>query len=240
MKPTSFAAGNAKSVAHRGLSGLYPENSVEAFREAAKLPYFGIETDVDVTADGHFVLMHDHTTGRTGDRDLPVRESTLAALSEVRLLGKDGLPREDLRVPMLRDYLDICREGDKVCVLELKVRFTEDEVARILAEVDAAGCRDRMLYISFFMENLDTLRKLDPDCTGQFLISQWTEELLPTLIEKKMDLDIHYGALDEEKVRAVLDAGLTLNVWTVDDPATAETLAAWGVHQITSNILLGE
>ena len=184
--------------------------------------------------------MHDHTTGRTGDRDLPVRESTLAALSEVRLLGKDGLPREDLRVPMLRDYLDICREGDKVCVLELKVRFTEDEVARILAEVDAAGCRDRMLYISFFMENLDTLRKLDPDCTGQFLISQWTEELLPTLIEKKMDLDIHYGALDEEKVRAVLDAGLTLNVWTVDDPATAETLAAWGVHQITSNILLGE
>lgn len=240
MKPTPFAAGGAKSVAHRGLSGLYPENSNDAFREAARLPYFGIETDVDVTSDGHFVLMHDRTTGRTGDRDLSVRESTLAELSEVRLLGKDGLPREDLRIPLLRDYLDICREGNKVCVLELKARFTEDEVARILAEVEDANCRDRMIYISFFMENLDTLRKLDPDCTVQFLISQWTEELLPTLIAKKMDLDIHYGALDAEKVRAVLDAGLTLNVWTVDDPATAEKLAAWGVHQITSNILLGE
>ena len=55
-----------------------------------------------------------------------------------------------------------------------------------------------------------------------------------------MDLDIYYAALDEEKVKAILAAGLTLNVWTVDDPATAETLAAWGVHQITSNILLGE
>ena len=97
-----------------------------------------------------------------------------------------------------------------------------------------------MIYISFFMENLDTLRKLDPACTVQILISKWTEELLPTLIKKKMDLDIHYGALDEEKVRAILDAGLTLNAWTVDDPAKAERLAAWGVHQITSNILLGE
>lgn len=239
MKPTPFAAGGAKSVAHRGLSALYPENSGEAFRAAAQLPYFGIETDVHVTRDGKFVVIHDDTTGRVGDRDLSVEGSTAAELAEVRLLGKDGAPRE-LRIPALRDYLDICREGDKVCVLELKNRFDPADIQRLLAEVEAAGCRDRMIYISFFMENLDTLRKLDPACTVQFLISKWTEELLPTLIEKKMDLDIHYGALDEEKVHAILDAGLTLNAWTVDDPAKAEQLAAWGVHQITSNILLGE
>jgi glycerophosphoryl diester phosphodiesterase len=52
-----------------------------------------------------------------------------------------------------------------------------------------------------------------------------------------MDIDIQHGALTEERIDAMHQAGLKVNCWTVDDPVRAEQLAAWGVDYITSNIL---
>ena len=57
-----------KRIAHRGLSGLYPENTIEAF--AAALPYRpdAIELDVQLTRDGQVVIFHDETLDRLGKR----------------------------------------------------------------------------------------------------------------------------------------------------------------------------
>ena len=57
------------------------------------------------------------------------------------------------------------------------------------------------------------------------------------MVENHIDLDTHYLALCQELVETLHKAGLTINCWTVDDPAIAEKLASWGVDQITSNIL---
>ena len=49
-----------KIYAHRGLSRLYPENSLEAIKEASKYEYiYGIEFDVRMTKDKKFVVIHD-------------------------------------------------------------------------------------------------------------------------------------------------------------------------------------
>ena len=53
-------------VAHRGVSGLERENTNAAFVAAGNRSYFGIETDVRPTADGHFVLLHDDNPVRCG------------------------------------------------------------------------------------------------------------------------------------------------------------------------------
>ena len=55
-------------VAHRGVSGLEMENTCSAFVAAGNRSYYGIETDVHVTRDGQFVIIHDDDTARvTGD-----------------------------------------------------------------------------------------------------------------------------------------------------------------------------
>ncbi len=54
-----------------------------------------------------------------------------------------------------------------------------------------------------------------------------------------MDIDIAHPSLTAERVKAMHEAGLKVNCWTVDDPARAEELAAWGVDFITTNILQG-
>ena len=61
--------------------------------------------------------------------------------------------------------------------------------------------------------------------------------LQEVLTENRFGLDIYYGALDAEKIALCHEKGITVNTWTVDDPAVAENLIAWGVDMITTNIL---
>ncbi len=53
---------HCRMIAHRGLSYIECENSMPSFVAAANRSYFGIETDVHVTSDGKYVIIHDDST----------------------------------------------------------------------------------------------------------------------------------------------------------------------------------
>lgn len=69
-------------IAHRGASHDAPENTLPAYKLAWQQGADGIEGDFRLTADGQIVCLHDPSTGRVGDRDLVVSESTLAELRQ--------------------------------------------------------------------------------------------------------------------------------------------------------------
>ena len=56
-----------KVMAHRGYSGMYPENTMLAFQKAAEAGADGIELDVHKTRDGVLVVHHDERVDRTTD-----------------------------------------------------------------------------------------------------------------------------------------------------------------------------
>ena len=56
-----------KVMAHRGYSGVYPENTMLSFREAVKVGCDAIEMDVHETRDGRLVVIHDERLDRTTD-----------------------------------------------------------------------------------------------------------------------------------------------------------------------------
>ncbi len=239
MDTIKIDKGNAKIVAHRGLSGLERENTASAFVAAGNRSYFGIETDVRPTADGNFVLLHDDNTSRCGIDSVVPEKSTLSEIQSVRLLDMDGKHgRFDLRVPELRDYLSICKRYDKIGVLEFKGAFDEKQMASLLEVVKSEYDLDKMIFISFHFQNLLVLRQICPDSHCQFLTGELNDEIIDILKAHKMGIDIYHGALDEEaKVKKLLDNGIEINVWTVDSKETAEKLISWGVQYITSNIL---
>ncbi|MBQ8551787.1 MAG: hypothetical protein IJ428_03130 [Clostridia bacterium] len=232
--------GETKMVAHRGVSGLELENTVAAFIAAGNRSYYGVETDVHVTADGKFVVIHDETVGRvtTGEKGtgLNVEESTIEEISKVKLTSKYGGTRADLVIPMLADYIEICKYYGKVCVLEIKNEFPEDALIKMAEEIEALGYIDGTIFISFKENNLKILRKAYPDVKLQFLCHVMTDEILAMLDEYNFDLDIRHKDLTKEVVDLVHEHGHVINVWTVDDPERAELLASWGVDQITTNI----
>ena len=72
-----------KVYAHRGYSGKYPENTMLAFKEAAKTGCDGIELDVQLTKDGKVVVIHDEAVDRTTDGSGKVKDFTYREMARI-------------------------------------------------------------------------------------------------------------------------------------------------------------
>ena len=229
--------GHTLIVAHRGVSKLETENTAAAFIAAGNRTYFGVETDIWRTSDGKYICNHDGKSGRICETDLKMEESTLDDLRALTLRDMtDGASdRAELKLCLPSEYRKICEHYGKICVPELKSAFAPGEIRDIMEMFD--GYLDNTVFISFNMHNLELVKEQRPEQKVQFLTSKYSSELLATLVEKRMDLDIQWGALTEENIRELHGAGVTVNCWTVDNPEDADRLISWGVDMITTNIL---
>lgn len=238
MNTVKINRGTTKMVAHRGVSGLELENTCAAFVAAGNRSYWGVETDVHVTADGNFIIIHDDETGRVCAQNMRVERTDYETLRDLRLRQKDGTERTDLRLPSLEEYLNICKHYGKVCVLELKNPMEEEAVRRIVDICKKVYRLDQMIFISFSFLNMLYIRKYAPNAQAQYLLAeQVTDAHIEAMVENHLDLDVHYLAMSKGLLDKLHAKGIKVNCWTVDDPEVAERLAGWGVDYITSNIL---
>ncbi|MBE6550894.1 MAG: hypothetical protein E7665_02035 [Ruminococcaceae bacterium] len=238
LNTIKFEKGNTLVVAHRGLSGIEPENTNAAFIAAGNRSYYGIETDIYKTADGNFVVNHDGNLKRIGGENILVEEVTLSTLESIRLFDKDGKKdRADIRPCSLNNYIKLCKKYEKHCVLELKSAFTDEETQRFIDIIKEYDYLENVTFISFKYDNLVKVRSIVPDQSVQFLFSEVTDEIIEKVIADKFDVDVRHTALTKENVEAMHNAGIKINCWTVDNKDDAERLSSWGVDYITSNIL---
>ena len=122
-------------------------------------------------------------------------------------------------------------------MLELKNRFSEEDIRRITDIISKNNYLEHTIFISFDLDNLKILRRLLPRQELQYLVKRFSENILYLLKKYKLDIDIHYKALDKKLVKLLKSNGIKINCWTCDSKAEAEKLAKLGVDFITSNIL---
>lgn len=243
MNAIKFDSKHVKVIAHRGLSGIERENTCPAFVAACNRSYFGVETDIHVTKDGKFVIIHDSTTERVslGQNNINVEENDYSAVSDIVLPDLDGTTdRKDIKIPLLIEYIRICKKYDKICVLELKNHFIERDIDKVIEEIKSEEYLDKILFISTDLENCANLRKRLPNHEIQWVvggIQKPVEDLIPSLVEHKLGLDIYYHKLTKENIAALHSNGIKVNCWTCDDKEDAEKLIEMGVDFITTNIL---
>lgn len=230
-------AQNVRMIAHRGLSGIERENTNAAFVAAGNRSYYGIETDIHRTIDGHFIVYHDDTTLRLTDVDWNVEEHTLEELRSLTLKDLDNCERADLVLPTLEEYIRICKKYGKVSVLELKNPFEFEDIQRIVEIIQIEDWLDETIFISFDLNNLIRLRKLLPRQKLQYLVKQISPELISILKIHSLDLDIKYTGLEPEHVKALHETGCEINVWTVNSRDDGLRMVEMGVDFITTNIL---
>ncbi len=231
-----FDQKDVKIIAHRGLSGLEVENTESAFINAGERSYYGIESDVRKTADGRFVMCHDKTLKRIAGQDIDVESSTLDYLLSIPLLDKDGEIGNE-RLTTLENYISICKQYGKQAVLELKSKFTEEEINNIIAIIVSYDYIDRVTFISFDYNNLRFVKKVLPNQSAMFLSSKITDEKLNDLVRDKIDVALNHVAISRAHVEKFHNAGLKVNCWTVDGQSKAEWLVDTGIDYITTNIL---
>ncbi len=227
-----------RMIAHRGQSGLEPENTASAFVAAGNRTHFGVETDVHRTADGQFIIIHDDDTRRVAGDAMIVEDTCFETLRALRLLDKDGRKgRRDLMMPSLAEYIGICRRYEKVAVLELKNHLSPADIDSIIAVIRECGYLEQTIFISFDLPNMICIRERLPEQRAQFLIADFPDWLVDTLEKYRLDLDIYYQAVTPERVRLLHEKGIEVNVWTVDTLEDARRMAEYGVDYITSNIV---
>ena len=99
------------SVAHRGPSIAYPENTLEAYRKAIELGIEMIECDVNITSDGKLVMMHDPTLDRTTTGTGKVSASSLEDIQKLDAGGKFKPEFAGVRVPSTEETLLLYKEA---------------------------------------------------------------------------------------------------------------------------------
>lgn len=204
--------------AHRGGAHEFEENTMTAFQRSYEAGLRGFETDVRMTMDGEFVLLHDDTLDRTHDATGPVEDKTAAQLRQIK--SKGGEP-----VVFLDDLLDYL--GDKPGVyleLEMKTRNQElypdarvEQVCRKLHEVVQDRQPPESFYVltSFDERPLRQLKTLDPEADLMLISSGPCNK---EIVARAQQLGIkrigtHIEGTSRAGVRAAQKAGLRVTCW---------------------------
>ena len=146
-------------AAHRGQPDQRAaENAMSSFTAslAAGVPF--LEIDVATTRDGALVLMHDDTLDRTTTGTGPTASRTLAEVEAVKLKRPDGTVLDE-RVPRFPDVLEWGRSARAYFELDVK-RTTK--FADVVSAVKAARMEDRVLVVTYTLDDAKTVHALDP------------------------------------------------------------------------------
>ena len=222
-----------KVVAHRGASSTHRENTIEAFRAAIEQGADGVELDVRLSGDDVLVVHHDaHLDDGTLVRgvdaaDLPDHVPTLGQALEV--LGDRYVNVEIKNVPDEPDYDAEHRISVAVAGLlaaHLSMQPTDGPLA------------ERLIVSSFNVDTIEQLRRTDPSLPLGLLV--WGQADPASLVARARAhgfeaIHPHDLLVDQAFVDRAHDAGLLINVWTVDDLDRICRLAELGVDAVITN-----
>ena len=161
-----------KIIAHRGFSGIAPENTLIAFQKAidCKADYF--ELDVRKTKNDSIVVIHNSSVDKTSSNGFKgeIAELNYSDLRAVNVgySRKFGDIYKNEKIPTLREALALAKEKIKVCI-EIKVNGTEKAVLKIVNDL---GVKEDVIIFSFKYPVLAKIRQLDTDIPILWLINK--------------------------------------------------------------------
>jgi len=230
-------------IAHRGDSAHRPENTLAAFAGALELGVGAVELDIQLTRDGHVVVIHDVDLERTTSGRGDVRQLTLAEVRAVSAGYPDrfGGTWAGERVPTLAEALALLRERARA-MIEIKAEsVTQDETggveARAVEEIRRAGMLDTVALISFDQRAILRLRQLAPEISRGRIFGRTTaDELLADARASASEVVLpHKSQLNDALVARVHAAGIKLATWVVDEPEELRELARFDLYGVGSN-----
>lgn len=220
-------------ISHAACAGHAPENTLAGVVTALELGADGIEIDVQCSADGVPILMHDLTVDRTTNGRGEVASLTAA---ELRALDAGGEPP-----PTLAEALEVIA-GRALLVAEIKQPGIEERVAAVVRE---AGALDDVMVWSFFPQALESMRRAEPRLPAALLIGpqpatgsgalQWPEMRSLAVRLGLQGVSVFCYGLTSDMVREARRRGLSVYTWTADPEAEIRRLAELGVDGICTN-----
>jgi glycerophosphoryl diester phosphodiesterase len=250
LAPAAVAAAEPDVVAHRGSSGVAPENTLAAVRLAIKQDSDVVENDIQRTRDGELVIMHDTTLTRTTDVEevFPARapwnvgDFTLAEIKKLDA-GSWFAPRfAGAEVPTLAEWVNAVgrRAGmllePKAPELYPGIERDLDKELRSLPAFNHALRAGRVAVQSFNHAWLRDYEALAPDVpVGLLYGTKPTDADIAAAATWAQQVNPALGVIDQSTVERVHAQGLEIHVWTVNDGRDMRRAIDWRVDGIITN-----
>ncbi len=226
-----------KLTAHRGFSGVAPENTLVAFEKAGEYGFYAAECDVHLTKDGVWVIYHDDNIFRLTNGFKNIEEATYEELQEYVIdngVNVDYYPNQ--KIPTLEEYLIICKDMKIIPQIEIK-NGSKEKLQEILDLLEKYELKENAIIISCKSEMIKKVRELDEKIELWYLVEEITEENINECKDNNYKLAFNHKKNDEEIIKKAIGQGLTLCAWTVDDLTVLEELYNLGVKYITTNAI---
>jgi len=219
-------------IAHRGSSAAAPENTLAAFRLAIEQGADAVELDVQESADGEVLVVHDSDLMKVAGDARKIWEATAAELRAIDIGSHAGPQFAAERVPTLAEALAVCK-GRAQVIVELKSYGHDQELEeKVAAIVEAAGMEADCSYMSLDHYMVGAMKRLRPKWRVGVLASKALGDLT--------SLDADFLAVEARMatprfVRRAHRAGQDVYVWTVNDPAWMLTAMSRGVDGLITD-----
>ncbi|WP_282172494.1 glycerophosphodiester phosphodiesterase [Cytobacillus firmus] len=237
------------NVSHRGASAYAPEHTIAAYDMGEKMHGDYIEVDLQMTKDGHLIAMHDVTLDRTTDGTGSVKDYTLNEIKQLDAGSwfNEKYPYaskeeyEGLKVPTLEEVFKKFGKNNSYYI-ETKSPDVypgmEKELLRLVEKYKIN--KNKLLVQSFSPQSLKVMNELDPTIKLVQLISykanaEITDAEIREIKQYAMGIGPNHTYLNEEYVQKVVNSGLELHPYTVNDKERMKQLINWGVTGMFTN-----
>jgi len=219
-------------IAHRGASGAAPENTLASVRRAIEDGADWIEIDVQESADGQVIVVHDSDFMKLAGVNLKVWDGTLAEIRELDVGSRFASEFAGEQVPTLAEVLEVVKEKSGL-IVELKY-YGHDQALeqRVVDLIEAANMREQTMIMSLEYAGIKKIRELRPGWRVGLLSAQAIGDLT------RLDADflaVSTRLANSSFIRSAQAAGKQVYVWTVNDALAMSQLMSLGVDGIITD-----
>lgn len=232
-KAVEQGAGACEVTAHRGGSLTAPENTLDAFQSAIDQGADWVELDVQQTADGVLIVMHDSNLKRTTGVDANIWDVTYSEIENLDNGSFFSSEYSETRICTLEQALSLCKDKVKMNI-EVKPdghgADLEKKTVDLINEYDMA---DQVAVASISYDSLTKVKEYDPDITTMYdMVLAYGD------ISQIPDVDIY--SVDEAFVTPSLTArvdgnGKRIFAWTVNENDNMIRMYLYGVGSIVTD-----
>jgi len=219
-------------TAHRGASVAAPENTMAAFRRAMEAGATYAELDVQRTADGGIIVLHDGDVLRMGGDPRKVRDLTVAELQAIDVGRKYDAQFAGEVPPTLEEVIALVRGRMKLNV-ELKYNVPDPGLAPAVIDLlEREDFLDQVVITSLDYAALKQVKSLEPALQTGHIVTAAVGNVVRTEADF---LSLNSARASTTLVRKAHAAGKGVHVWTVNDPEVMLRMIERGVDNIITD-----
>jgi glycerophosphoryl diester phosphodiesterase len=219
-------------TAHRGSSQHAPENSLSAIRRAIEDGADFAEIDVQETADGEVVVIHDSDLMRIAGLDKKLWEVTYEEIKNLDAGSWFSPAFQGEPIPTLQQAIELARANIKLNI-ELKFNGHEQRlVERVVRLIESNQFESDCVLTSLNYAALQRVRQHNDKLKIGHIVSATVGNMTRLSVDF---LSLQSSLATPNVIRSAKQQGLGIHVWTVNSPRTMMTMINREVDNIITD-----